>query len=448
MFFKYIHFFFVIFFTINMIEANSRVSFSRPGAMMRIPSVDNSMKNTLFKVNLSSEVLSSNQNSSAFSFTTQALSGYQYSVSYVTPVQPSNTIEFGFHVQKSLAIYESIILDAGIHDILFRQSNNEEVESGLDTKGLSLFGVITSQKSMDLYSITTHLGFGSGKISIDSHLYEPNQIQKIGIFLGFEMKTPYLKDNGGIDFLVEYDGQGLNVGSTIPITKAYNLNLGITHFEKFGDFATEDREGSEYMSLEANAPSITLGLSMSIPRLNIDDTAEPLELLGDGIYSETDTSILYYDPICTEVVELLRDSIQVERNKVIHLESYNLELLHGEAILEDSTRKFLLKEQVSQSNQNKAMRALSRSLRYFYQENYRNALLEANSAIELNPNLAIAYGRRGSIYYKLGDKRRATLNWNVALQLDPEFTEIYEMLKAADENRLEPLEIGKIQENN
>jgi tetratricopeptide (TPR) repeat protein len=70
-----------------------------------------------------------------------------------------------------------------------------------------------------------------------------------------------------------------------------------------------------------------------------------------------------------------------------------------------------------------------------------------NIAIELNPNLAIAYGRRGSIYYKLGDTRRATLNWNVALQLDPEFTEIYDILQAADENRLKHIEIGKTQEN-
>ena len=72
---------------------------------------------------------------------------------------------------------------------------------------------------------------------------------------------------------------------------------------------------------------------------------------------------------------------------------------------------------------------------------------EVNFAIELNPDLAIAFGRRGSIYYKLGDNRRATLNWNVDLQLDPEFTEIYDMLLASDENRLIPIEIGKKQEN-
>ena len=118
-------------------------------------------------------------------------------------------------------------------------------------------------------------------------------------------------------------------------------------------------------------------------------------------------------------------------------------LQHSEAILIDSTRKYLLQQQVSQSNQNKAMRHLSRSLRFFYEEDYRTALSEINLAIELNPDLAIAYGRRGSIYFKLGDTRRATLNWNVALQLDPEFTEIYNMLQAAEENRLKPVEISK-----
>ena len=130
-----------------------------------------------------------------------------------------------------------------------------------------------------------------------------------------------------------------------------------------------------------------------------------------------------------------------------NLNDFNNMLQHNEAVLVDSTRKSLLREQISQSNQNKAMRHLSRSLRYFYAEQYRVALLEANIAIELNPNLAIAYGRRGSIYYKLGDERRATLNWNVALQLDPEFTEIYDILQAADENRLKHIEIGKTQEN-
>ena len=143
------------------------------------------------------------------------------------------------------------------------------------------------------------------------------------------------------------------------------------------------------------------------------------------------------------MVEILRDSIRVEDNIIKNLEAHNLMLLHQNAVWSDSTRKNLLRAEVSQSKQNEAMRHLSRSLRFFYDELYQNALSEVNTAIKTNPNLAIAYGRRGSIYYKLGDIRRATSNWNASLQLDPEFTEISDMLKASDENRLESVEISK-----
>ena len=187
-------------------------------------------------------------------------------------------------------------------------------------------------------------------------------------------------------------------------------------------------------------------MGVNVPRIYnpYTGTGKPFER---GIYAETDSSILYYDPICTDVVKILRDSIRVGMNMIDNLNDFNNMLQHNEAVLVDSTRKSLLREQVGQSNQNKAMRHLSRSLRYFYDEQYRVALSEVNMAIELNPNLAIAYGRRGSIYFKLGDTRRATLNWNVALQLDPEFTEIYDILQAADENRLKHIETGKTQEN-
>jgi hypothetical protein len=431
----------------GVIEANSRVAFSRPGNMMRVPSVDSDMYKNLLAVNVSSEYLSSSQSSSAFSVNTLAKSGYLYGISFVKPVNPANSAELGFHLQKNMVEYGDVKLDVGIQDVILRQGSDIEDADGLDTKGVSLFAVLSSAKHFEDYAIATHLGFGSGKINEDSHLYVSNPKQNIGVFLGFNFTTPFLKKNGGINFLTEFDGKGLNIGVSIPILKSTHINLGITHFENFGDFATEDRTGNDRADLSGDAPSITFGMRINVPRLFDADETEELKKLGDGIYGETDSSILYYDPICTDVVETLRDSIKVSNNMIDNLNDYNNMLQHKEVVLIDSTRKNLLREQVNQSNQNKAMRHLSRSLRFFYDEQFRNALSEVNSAIELNPHLAIAYGRRGSIYYKLGDNRRATLNWNVALQLDPEFTEIYDMLQAADENRLIPVEIGKTQEN-
>ena len=438
----------IIILLVGVIEANSRVAFSRPGNMIRVPNVDSDMYKNLLAVNVSSEYLSSSQSSSAFSVNTLAKSGYLYGISFVKPVNPANSAELGFHLQKNMVEYGDVKLDVGIQDVILRQGSDIEDADGLDTKGVSLFAVLSSAKHFEDYAIATHLGFGSGKINEDSHLYVSNPKQNIGVFLGFNFTTPFLKKNGGINFLTEFDGKGLNIGVSIPILKSTHINLGITHFENFGDFATEDRTGTDRADLSSDAPSITFGMGINVPRIIDADEAEALsKRLGDGIYGETDSSILYYDPICTDVVETLRDSIKVSKYMIDNLNDYNNMLQHKEAVLVDSTRKNLLREQVSQSNQNKAMRHLSRSLRFFYDKQFRNALSEVNFAIELNPNLAIAYGRRGSIYYKLGDNRRATLNWNVALQLDPEFTEIYDMLQAADENRLKPLEIGKTQEN-
>ena len=434
----------IFFLLIGITKANSRVAFSRPGNMMRIPSMDNSLYKDLLVIDLSSEIVSINtfQNSSAFSVKTMSKSGYQYGLSFVKPVKSVSFPEFGFHLQKNILIYGDVHLDVGIQDVLFRQVNDTTKTYGLDTKGVSLFIVLSNTKEFNDYAITTHLGFGSGKINEDSHLYVPNPEQNIGVFLGFNFKTPLLKKNGSINFLTEFDGKGLNLGIYVPILNSTHINLGITHFENFGNFATEDRKGNEWNELKGDAPSITIGMGVNVPRIYnpYTGTGKPFER---GIYAETDSSILYYDPICTDVVKTLRDSIKVGMNMIDNLNDFNNMLQHNEAVLVDSTRKSLLREQVGQSNQNKAMRHLSRSLRYFYNEQYRVALSEVNMAIELNPNLAIAYGRRGSIYFKLGDTRRATLNWNVALQLDPEFTEIYDILQAADENRLKHIEIGK-----
>ena len=435
----------ILFFSIGFVESNSRVSFSRPGDMIRIPSVDHSALEKLFTINLSYEVLSldQGQGNTGFSINVINKSRFQYGISYVNPENPSNSVELGIHLQKNMLVYGNVHCDIGVHDILHRQGNN--ITNGLDTREISLFAVLSSEKTFQDYAISTHIGFGTGKIVQDAQNDTAFTEQTIGAFLGFQFNTPFLKQNGGVTLLTEYDGMGLNIGLHIPFLKLYQINFGITRFENFGDFASEDKT-TGYAKLRGDAPAITLGLTMIIPRIYNRNEVKGISShsMERGIYSKTDSSILFYNPICKDVVETLRDSIRVGNNIIENLGAYNIMLLHQEAVLIDSVHKNLLQIEVSQSKQNEAMRHLSRSLRFFYDERYRDALSEANTAIKANPNLAISYGRRGSIYYKLGDIRRATLNWNAALQLDPEFTEIYDMLKAADENRLQAIEISKI----
>jgi len=85
------------------------------------------------------------------------------------------------------------------------------------------------------------------------------------------------------------------------------------------------------------------------------------------------------------------------------------------------------------------MRHLSKSLRFYYQGDFQQALSEVDYAIKLQPSIAIAYARKGSIYYQLNQIDRATLNWNIALKLDPEYSEVREMLNALKDNKLRPV---------
>ena len=92
----------IFLYNIDFIDAASRVPFSRPGDMLRIPSVDYSMHYKLLRLNFSSEILSSSQNNTAFSVSALSKTGYKYGVSFVKPVESAKSAELGFHFQKNL----------------------------------------------------------------------------------------------------------------------------------------------------------------------------------------------------------------------------------------------------------------------------------------------------------------------------------------------------------
>ena len=50
---------------------------------------------------------------------------------------------------------------------------------------------------------------------------------------------------------------------------------------------------------------------------------------------------------------------------------------------------------------------------------YNKALNEFTHAIELNPNLAMAYLMRGTTYAMLNDGPKARKDYNVAIKIDP-----------------------------
>ena len=325
----------------------------------------------------------------------------------------------------------------------------------LDPKKLSFFAAVGSIKDFGEYTARTFMGFGTGGFSISSESVLNNTITSegsisastpsttnsstqnleesqgfnAGVFAGVYLNTPLMPKWGGLDFVGEFDGTGINVGLRIPLTSDYRLGLGFTHIENLPEFSNKYSQ---------KHPGIVFNFTMAIPKTapslpGIPGSPSPLpdRIIGNNNVF-LDSTLIAADG----AVSSLRDSLKLSRYQIKNL-STQVSLLKQKSVsLSDSVYSLNLDKNISQKNINMAMRHLSRSLRYFHSGDYREALQEVETALDLNPNLALGYARRGSIYYQLGDPQRATINWNLALQMDPEYDDVRNILKALHENRL------------
>jgi len=445
----------------------TRVAYTRPGMMMRIPTSSNKVSPYLFRTGFSTEIHNFNPFNTAggLFFDMEISRGFSFGFSAVVPGDTSHVkelpngyslekstynppVEFGFHFQQRVYTYNDISLSVGLQDVVFESEQTSDQILSLNTSLLSLFTVLASEKDLGDYKMKTYMGFGTGGLAPtdpDTLSYvsnsENNSVQdtaetSAGVFVGFLLKTPFFTQWGGMDVVGEFDGTGVNVGLRIPLTSDYRLNLGFTHIEKLPQW------GDRYWS---GHPSFSLGITMIVPRDPLkrirSGPSSPTDIYGPGnkVPSSGDVMALHRDStivMANVAVETLRDSMALMNNEMRNLLVRLNAMEQNSKFLSDSLSSLKLETNISEKNMNEAMRHLSKSLRYFYAGDYREALKEVDLSLELNPNMALAYARRGSIYYKLGDVQRATINWNLALRYDPEYTDVRNILKALSENQL------------
>ena len=425
---------------LNCSYSATRIAYLRPGPMMKIPFSMSGTSPYLFTAGFGTEFhnLAPINTAKGFYYNMQAggwLLGFSTgSAGDTTRIANLDVstyrapVEFGFHLQRQLYSKDNISFSLGLQDIVFE---NKTSGLNLDPNELSFFGVISSEQMIRDFKVNTFLGFGTGgfgaidTIEVDSLRTSGTAA---GVFMGLIFNTPYLDKWGGIDIVGEFDGNGINVGLRIPLTSDYRLNLGFTHIEKLPNWKDRYWEGHA---------AFTLGFEISAARSSgvkvPGGGPSPNILPNDKVsQSDVDTTLMMAD----YAVSTLRDSMGMMNNEMRNLMIRLAAMEQHSKFLEDSLKAVKLNNNVSEQKMNDAMRHLSRSLRYFYAGNYRSSLQEVESALELNPNLALAYARRGSIYYKLGDVQRATINWNLALRMDPEYDDVRNVLKALHENRL------------
>ena len=431
---------------LSLLFGSTRIAYLRPGPMMKIPYTALGQSPYLFTAGFATEIHNlSPFNTAKGAYGTMELNGWTFGVSTATGGDTTSLanlevstyrapVEFGFHMQRRVFVRDNISFSVGLQDIVFQNKTAGGLQ--LDPKDFSFFGIVSSQQNVGDYNLNAFIGFGTGGFGpIDTlntdTLSSSATTEGInaGVFAGAIFKTPYLEKWGGIDIVGEFDGNGINVGLRIPLTSDYRLNLGFTHIEKLPKWKERYWEGHA---------GITLGFEIAAARGSGIKTPgggpapDPMLQPGPINYADVDTTLMMAD----YTVHTLRDSMGMMTNEMRNLMTRLSAMEQHSKFLEDSLKAVKLNTNVGEQKMNDAMRHLSRSLRYFYAGNYRASLQEVEAALELNPNLALAYARRGSIYYKLGDIQRATINWNLALRMDPEYDDVRNVLKALHENRL------------
>ncbi len=414
----------------------TRVAFTKPGYMMKIPTSSIYRTPYIFRTGIGTEIYGTVDTLIARGvfFESDLSNTFKLGITCNQGLGSDAPVEFGFHFQKRLFVYGDISFAAGIHDLVLKQGSKE---LNIDTKTLSLFGIISNEKQFTNSSLFTYMGFGTGGLASG---FGSDSTTRAGVFAGVLLHTRIMEEKGGVEFIAEFDGGGVNAGVKLPITKDYNLNLGVSNLIKLYNWGAEDFNTASLKDY----PGFNVGLDFRIPRIK-PETARQRKLEG-MVDEETQMILDMEQQFATKLdstlkaadyeIALLKDSLKIYESEIKHLTSQIAQLRQKTAVLEDSVRSAKLAKHAMEQNINLALKHLSRSLRFFYQNDYREALQEVDAAIELNSNLALAYARRGSIYYKLGDIDRATINWNLALRIDPEYDDVRNILRALSENRL------------
>ena len=440
----------LIFLFSSLLFNNSRIGFSRPSSFIRAPGAIAGNEFNNFYVGAGSEII----NTTSFNYSrtiflkAQTESGFDYGLNYLTHADinnadPNPPSEFLFHFTKEIYRYNHLIINLGVHDI--------PIATDIEDLSPSLFISFINHNIQirKKYFLQTAVGFGSGYINEDKHDH-PDPEHHANLFFGIKLSTPWsIKDNHGTDFLFEYIDGGINFGFNLPVHSNIDLQCAFTHVEnfyKFNDYNIEDSEeiyGDDagiVISLQYRIPTKTNATYTKDVDLENVSISEPEDNCYIGIVEHESTFPLRINDECTvgaikQIVSDVNDSFKALHDSLLLLNQdlKSQELVNGSlefkiATLKDSIDQNIINKKISKSELNIAIKSFTNSLKYYYTNEYHLALKELDKTIKYLPNLAAAYARRGSVYYKLGNIDRATVNWNYALQLDPEYKEVQEFL--------------------
>ena len=194
---------------------------------------------------------------------------------------------------------------------------------------------------------------------------------------------------------------------------------------------------------------IPIGIKTTIPAIKLFLNLENIDselIFGEYMYTEESVQKLI-DSLNTIITltenkyETVSDSIRFAEFTAKNLSIENSSLLQNISELNETIDQYDYEKLVSMKDLQKSMRHISHSLNNFFEKDFHQALVEIDRAIDLSPNLALAYARKAAIYYAMGQSDKASINWNIALKLDPEYDDVRNMLEALKSDDIQAVDV-------
>ena len=200
----------------------------------------------------------------------------------------------------------------------------------------------------------------------------------------------------------------------LPLAMLVSLTLSGCALVRDWVFTPEELEEGALVVIEAEpeaaADEASAADTSTAAAAEDDNSLEGLANDGSGQYSRDDA---LYDPLGYGDNYILRET--------------------GEIVLQPTVREVSIDTSQIERLLYRSAQHIEDSRRFFYANQYEEALFEVNAALELTPRSATAYSIKGSIEYKRGNIAQARASWSVALQLDPSLKNVEQMLALLDE---------------
>ena len=138
-----------------VLNGSTRVAYTRPGLMMRVPTSSVDKAPYLFRAGFGAEIHNFNpvntakgvffdmEVSKGFAIGFSAIQGGDTtSLKNIDNSQFNPPVEFGFHIQQRVFTYNDISLTVGLQDVVFQNDQETEEILSLNTQLLSFFAVL------------------------------------------------------------------------------------------------------------------------------------------------------------------------------------------------------------------------------------------------------------------------------------------------------------------